>query len=55
MGLLAPPLMLMIMLMTNNREIMGSRVNGRFINVLGWATTAAITAAAIGLIWSWIA
>jgi len=55
MGLLAPPLMLMIMLMTNDREIMGNRVNGRFVNILGWATTAAITAAAIGLIWSWIA
>jgi len=28
--------------MTNNRKIMGSRVNGRWTNILGGITTAAI-------------
>lgn len=46
--------MLMIMLITNNRAIMGKWVNGRAINILGWTTTAAIFAAAIGLIVVWI-
>ncbi|MCU1272655.1 MAG: natural resistance-associated macrophage protein [Bryobacterales bacterium] len=54
-GFSTPPLMLLIMLMTNKRSIMGQRVNGRAINVLGWITTALIFAASIGLIWSWIA
>ena len=53
MGLLAPPLMVILMLITNNRKIMGDRVNGVWINVLGWGTTAAIAVAAIGLMWSW--
>lgn len=34
--------MLLIMRMTNSRKIMGDAVNGRVINVLGWATTVAI-------------
>ena len=30
-----PPLLLLILLMTNRRAIMGDRVNGRWSNVLG--------------------
>jgi NRAMP (natural resistance-associated macrophage protein)-like metal ion transporter len=54
MGLLAPPLMLIIMLAVTNRQIMGDHTNGRWLKILGWVTTAAVTAAALGLIWSWI-
>jgi len=54
-GFSTPPLMFLIMLMTNNRRIMGERVNGRAINVLGWLTTAAIFAASVGLVVTWIA
>lgn len=53
-GFSTPPLMLLIMLMTNNRSIMGDRVNGRAINILGWITTIAIFAATLGLVLSWI-
>jgi NRAMP (natural resistance-associated macrophage protein)-like metal ion transporter len=53
-GFSTPPLMLLIMLMTNNRAIMGDRVNSRPINVLGWITTAAIFSASIGLVITWI-
>jgi NRAMP (natural resistance-associated macrophage protein)-like metal ion transporter len=52
-GFSTPPLMLLILFMTNNRELMGKRVNGRAINVLGWITTIAIFAASIGLAISW--
>ncbi len=45
-----PPLMLLIMLMTNNRAVMGDRVNGRAINVLGSITTLAIFAASVELV-----
>jgi len=53
-GLSTPPLMLLIMLITNNRRIMGERMNGRFINVLGWTTTAAIFMAAATLLTTWL-
>ena len=52
-GFSTPPLLLLIMLMTNNRRIMGPRVNSRGMNVLGWITTVAIFAATIGLVASW--
>lgn len=52
-GFSTPPLLLLIMLMTNNRTIMHDQVNGRAINILGWITTAAIFAASIGLVASW--
>jgi Mn2+/Fe2+ NRAMP family transporter len=53
-GFSTPPLMLLIMLMTNNRAIMGARVNGLGINLLGWVTTACIFAATLGLVVSWL-
>jgi NRAMP (natural resistance-associated macrophage protein)-like metal ion transporter len=52
-GFSTPPLLLLIMLMTNNRKIMGNRVNGRFTNFLGWLTTAAIFSASAGLVATW--
>jgi Mn2+/Fe2+ NRAMP family transporter len=54
MGLLAPPLMLIIMLAVSNPQIMGEHSNGKWLKLLGWLTTAAVTAAALGLIWSWV-
>jgi Mn2+/Fe2+ NRAMP family transporter len=53
-GFSTPPLMFLILRMTNNTRIMGTRINGRAINVLGWVTTAAIFAASAGLIISWL-
>jgi Mn2+/Fe2+ NRAMP family transporter len=53
-GFSTPPLMLLIMLLTNTRAIMGARVNGRPINVLGWATTLATFAASVGLLITWL-
>lgn len=52
-GFSTPPLMLLIMRMTSDRSLMGDAVNGRAVNVLGWATTAAIFAATAGLICTW--
>jgi NRAMP (natural resistance-associated macrophage protein)-like metal ion transporter len=53
-GFSTPPLMLVIMLMTNNQKIMGKWVNSRRLNALGWTTTIAIFAASFGLIYTWI-
>jgi Mn2+/Fe2+ NRAMP family transporter len=49
-GFSTPFLMLLVMRITNNRRIMGKWVNNRAMNVLGWLTTAAMFAAAIGLV-----
>ena len=53
-GFLAPPLLVVIMIISNNKAVMGKRVNSVSINVLGWATTAAMVAAAAGLVIIWI-
>ena len=52
-GFSTPPLLLLIMLMTNDPAIMGERVNGRPMNLLGWATTGAIFLASLGLVATW--
>ena len=49
-GLLAAPLLVVVMLVSNNRAVMGERVNGRRLNVLGWGTTAVMAVAAIALL-----
>jgi Mn2+/Fe2+ NRAMP family transporter len=54
-GFVAPPLLLMIMLVSNNRRVMGDRVNGIGLNVLGWLATAAMfVAAAAMVITTWV-
>jgi NRAMP (natural resistance-associated macrophage protein)-like metal ion transporter len=52
-GLLAPPLLILIMLVSNNREVMGERTNGRVVNALGWAAAAVMVAAAVGMLLTW--
>jgi Mn2+/Fe2+ NRAMP family transporter len=49
-GLVAPPLLWIILLMSNNRTIMQDNVNGRVANMLGWGTTMAMTIAAAALL-----
>ena len=53
-GFSTPPLMLLIMIMTNRQSIMGDKVNGPAINTLGWATTAVIFFASGCLFVSWM-
>ena len=52
-GFSTPPMMLLILLMTNNRAIMGERVNGRWMNLLGAFTTLVLFAAAVALVVIW--
>ncbi len=52
-GFLAAPLLVVIMLIANNQEVMGERVNGRWANILGWATTAVMFVAAVALVLTW--
>jgi NRAMP (natural resistance-associated macrophage protein)-like metal ion transporter len=45
-GFVAPPLLVMIMLVANNQKIMGRRTNSRLTNVLGWGAAAIMFLAA---------
>ncbi|MDT7815391.1 MAG: hypothetical protein QOJ42_5307 [Acidobacteriaceae bacterium] len=49
-GLLAPPLVVMVVLLTSDRKVMGSRTNPRSLQALGWICTLAMSAAAIALL-----
>lgn len=49
-GIVAPPLLVMIMLIGRNRSIMKKRVNGRVSSALGWTTTIAMSIAAVALL-----
>ena len=46
-GLLAPPLLLLVMLVGRNRAIMGEHANGPWLSVLGWTATAVMSLAAV--------
>ena len=48
-GVLAPPLLVLLMLIANNPRIMGERVNSRWLNLGGWITTLVMFAAALAL------
>lgn len=49
-GVLAPPLIVIILFVCNNDKIMGKYRNGRWLNVLGWAAAVLMGAAAIAMI-----
>ncbi|HLX34179.1 MAG TPA: divalent metal cation transporter [Candidatus Limnocylindrales bacterium] len=49
-GLIAAPLLVLVMLVSNNRKAMGERTNGPLLNVVGWATTCVMGLAAVALV-----
>ncbi|HYK36537.1 Nramp family divalent metal transporter [Alloacidobacterium sp.] len=49
-GLLAPPLIIMVVLLTSDRKVMGNRVNSPGLRTLGWACVLIMSAAAIALL-----
>ncbi|MEI6346588.1 MAG: divalent metal cation transporter [Bacteroidota bacterium] len=50
-GLTAPVLIAIILHISNNKKIMGNKVNGRLSNVLGFAALIIMTVAAVALIY----
>jgi NRAMP (natural resistance-associated macrophage protein)-like metal ion transporter len=52
-GCLAPPLLILIIKVSNNRKIMGERVNGKLLNVAGWITAVTMSVAAVALMVTW--
>jgi NRAMP (natural resistance-associated macrophage protein)-like metal ion transporter len=49
-GLLAPPLILLVILLTSSRKVMGEHVNSPVLRYLGWATFVVMSAAAAGML-----
>ena len=49
-GIIAVPLVFLVMIVCNDRAAMGERTNGRLLNVIGWTTTIVMGLAAVGLI-----
>jgi len=48
-GVLAPPLILIVLLLTGDRTVMGDAVNSPIATVLGWITFGVMVIAALGL------
>jgi NRAMP (natural resistance-associated macrophage protein)-like metal ion transporter len=49
-GVLAPPLVVLVVLLTSDRKVMGVRTNSRPARVLGWICAAVMSAAAVALL-----
>ncbi len=48
-GVLAPPLIVLLVLLTSDRRVMGDRVSPPLLRGLGWATAVVMTAAAVSM------
>ncbi len=48
-GVLAAPLVVLVVLLTGRPEVMGEHVSSRSLRYLGWATAVIMTAAAVGM------
>ncbi len=49
-GVLAPPLVVLVVLLTSDTAVMGERRNGPVLRMLGWTTAVVMTAAAAGML-----
>ena len=52
-GVLAPPLIVIVLLLTGNPAIMGERSNPPWLAVLGWITVGVMTLASMAMFASW--
>jgi NRAMP (natural resistance-associated macrophage protein)-like metal ion transporter len=48
-GILAPPLIVLVVLLTSNAAVMGARVSSRPLRYLGWAAAVIMTLATVGM------
>jgi len=51
-GELAPPLVVLVVMLSGDRKVMGERINSSAANVLGWICAAAMTVAAIAVMFT---
>src|SRR5258706_4196307 len=48
-GLLAPPVILLVVLLTNDRRVMGAHVNSAMLRIFGWITFLVMVGAAVAM------
>ena len=48
-GVLAPPLLVLVMIVGGSKQVMGHHANGVWLHLLGWASVAVMTAAAVAM------
>jgi Mn2+/Fe2+ NRAMP family transporter len=48
-GVLAPPLVVLVVLLSSDRAVMGARVNAPIASVLGWICAAIMAVAAVAM------
>lgn len=53
-GVLAPPLIVIILFICNNKKVMGKNVNGKLINFFGVLAALVMSFAALAMIYGWI-
>ncbi|MGO8816825.1 MAG: divalent metal cation transporter, partial [Terriglobia bacterium] len=49
-GVLAPPLILLVVLLSSSPKVMGQRANPPLLRCLGWATFAVMSLATFGMV-----
>jgi NRAMP (natural resistance-associated macrophage protein)-like metal ion transporter len=49
-GVLAPPLVVLVVLLTSDKKVMGTRTNSRGAKILGWICAGVMSAAALALL-----
>lgn len=52
-GVLAPPLVVLVLLLTRNKDVMGEHTNSRLVSGLGWMCAAVMTIAAVLMFATW--
>jgi len=52
-GMLAPPLVVLVTLLSSDRSVMGARVNPLILTILGWLTAAVMLAATVMMFVTW--
>jgi NRAMP (natural resistance-associated macrophage protein)-like metal ion transporter len=53
-GFLSPPLLIIILMIANDKKVMGRRANGAILNFLGLTATIFMAVAAIVLVFTWV-
>jgi NRAMP (natural resistance-associated macrophage protein)-like metal ion transporter len=52
-GVLAPPLIVIVVLFTGSKKVMGARSNPAWLSALGWITVVVMTAASLAMFATW--
>lgn len=53
-GVVAPPLLVVVMLVANDKRVMGPRTNGPITNIIGWVAALIMFGAAVAMLVSWV-